>query len=606
LGKYDDLDRKRLIELLEKRDREKKLGLVWERDEIEADKAVDENFIAATLIESLSDRPAPWRNLVIEGDNFDALRWLRMTHAGKVKCIYVDPPYNTGNKDWVYNDNYMDKEDRFRFSTWLEFLFRRFTLARDLLTEDGVVLVCINDENRALMELMLNEAMPGMNIGSFVWRGRTGGNEGGDYFLSVNHEHILIYAKDGFRFGGTDKSFAAYSNSDNHPDGDWTSSDLSVAVAWNDKRAGKGYYPIYNPETDIWYPCNPDRVWGFVSREISGPTAKIKTQFIEDLINEKKIKFPEENGFKVWESVEELLRAIDDNEVPQSGRAQLLRKELPNLEEWVGRKVGFGTPRLKKFKKYLKSQTQPLSSWVVPQSETTNPNDPVLEIRSASYDEGAKVIKQMFGAKAFNYAKPPSLFREIIRQASSPGDIVLDFFAGSATTAQAVMELNAEDGGDRTFIMVSSTEATVDEPDKNICRDITAERVRRLNASDDKKYADLAAGFAYLKTREIDFENIDYDLKPSEAWNALEAIHGLPLTPYDSKTAWNEHGEGLQTLIYADQVSETVFERVSALAKSGVGVTVYSWSPGQLRDRLKGLNVEVQSVRAALVKKFQQ
>lgn len=191
-------------------------------------------------------------------------------------------------------------------------------------------------------------------------------------------------------------------------------------------------------------------------------------------------------------------------------------------------------------------------------------------------------------------------------QSVRPGDIILDFFAGSATTAQAVMELNAEDGGDRCFIMVSSTEATMDEPDKNICRDITAERVRRLNASDDKKYADLAAGFAYLKTREIDFENIDYDLKPSEAWNALEAIHGLPLTSYDAEALWNEHGEGLQTLIYADQVSEAVFERVSALAKSGMGVTVYSWSPGQLRDRLKGLNVEVQSVRAALVKKFQQ
>lgn len=91
-GKYDALSKEQLIEILEKRDRTKKLGLVWERDELEADAAVDENFIACSIVPELCDKPAPWRNLVIEGDNFDALRWLRMTHAGKVKCIYIDPP----------------------------------------------------------------------------------------------------------------------------------------------------------------------------------------------------------------------------------------------------------------------------------------------------------------------------------------------------------------------------------------------------------------------------------------------------------------------------------------------------------------------------------
>ena len=183
MGKYEELTQEQLIQLLEKRDRTKKLGLIWERDEIEADQAIDANFVAATLDEALCDKPSPWRNLVIEGDNFDALRWLRMTHAGKIKCIYVDPPYNTGNKDWVYNDSFVDKDNRYRFSMWLEFLFRRFTLARELLTEDGVILVSINDENRALMELMLEEALPGMRVGSLVWRTRTGGNEGGDHFL---------------------------------------------------------------------------------------------------------------------------------------------------------------------------------------------------------------------------------------------------------------------------------------------------------------------------------------------------------------------------------------------------------------------------------------
>src|SRR5690606_28603502 len=139
---------------------------------------------------------------------------------------------------------------------------------------------------------------------------------------------------------------------------------------------------------------------------------------------------------------------------------------------------------------------------------------------SGTNDEGSKAIKDIFGEKAFNYAKPPSLIRELLRQSTSPGDLILDFFAGSATTAQAGMELNAEDGGDRRFIMVSSTEATADEPAKNLCRDVTAERIRRLNAANGK-YADLAAEFAYLRTQEIDFEDLDYDLTPGQVWSAL-------------------------------------------------------------------------------------
>lgn len=244
-GRYSDLSHAQLVSLLEKRDRTKKLGLVWERDEIEADHALEAEFIAADLILNLSD-PADvhvgWSNMVIEGDNFDTLRWLRMTMSGRIKCIYVDPPYNTGARDWVYNDHYISKDDRWRHSTWLEFLYRRFALARDLLTEDGVILVSINDENRARLELLLDEVLPGMRVGSLAWRTRSGANEGRDAFFSDNHEHVLIFAKPGFRFGGTEKSLSMYGNPDHDPRGDWTSGDLTVNVSYKDKRAGKGYY----------------------------------------------------------------------------------------------------------------------------------------------------------------------------------------------------------------------------------------------------------------------------------------------------------------------------------------------------------------------------
>ena len=138
---YSDLTREQLIELLKARDQRTRFGLVWEANEIERDRALNGDFVALDLVPELSCGPAPWRNLIIEGDNFDALRHLRMTFAGQVKCIYIDPPYNTGNRDFVYNDRFVDREDSWRHSKWCEFMFQRLMLARDLLTPDGAVIV---------------------------------------------------------------------------------------------------------------------------------------------------------------------------------------------------------------------------------------------------------------------------------------------------------------------------------------------------------------------------------------------------------------------------------------------------------------------------------
>ncbi|MFD1882034.1 site-specific DNA-methyltransferase [Paracoccus pacificus] len=604
MSKYDDLPREQLIELLKKRDRTKKLGLVWERDEIEADNAVDANFVAATIIPDLSDKPAPWRNMVIEGDNYDALRWLRMTMAGQINCIYIDPPYNTGAKDWVYNDHYANPEDAYFHSTWLEFLFRRLTLARDLLAEDGVILVSINDDQRAKLELLMDEAMPGMRVGSFAWRTRTGGNDTKGAFLSDNHEHVLAYGKSGFRFSGTEKTFDLYKHWDEAKK-DYYRTGGDLTKAHNRIERPNTYYPLHDPDTQIWYPCNPDSVWRYASKVFGDEKKKIRTRFIEEFVADGYIYFPTEQRVTVWEDLEQLMAAIRSGDVPSSGNAPFLREDTPNLEFWVGKKVGFGTPSLKRYKKELKAPTQPLSSWITPNFETdTLPEGEVNEIVAGTNMEAAKTIKDVFGAKAFNYAKPVSLIRELVRQSTGPDDIVLDFFAGSATTAQAVMELNAEDGADRRFIMVSSTEATADDPEKNICRDVTAERIRRLNASDDKKFADLAADFAYLRCREIEFEDLDQDLSPAEVWAALETLHRLPMTQL-TQAPWQEHKTEQQTLIFADRVSTELLDHLRGVAERRENAFVYAWAPGQITAVL-GDALDVRSVRTELVGRFRQ
>jgi adenine-specific DNA-methyltransferase len=603
-GKYDDLSKTQLIELLEKRDRTKKLGLVWERDEIAADAAIDENFVACEVIPGLSDKAAPWANMVIEGDNFDALRWLRMTHAGRVKCIYIDPPYNTGNKDWIYNDDYVDREDRYRQSTWLEFLFRRLTLARDLLAEDGVLLVSINDDQRAKLELLLDEALPGMRVGSFVWRTRTGGNDTKGSFLSDNHEHLLVYGKPAFRFSGTEKTFELYRHWDEKKKDHYrTGGDLTKAH--NRFERANTYYPLHDPDADVWYPCNPDSVWRYSSKVYGVEGARIKTRYMEEFIADDYIYFPAVQRVAVWNTIEEIMDAVRLGDVPASGNARFLRADTPNLEFWVGKKVGFGTPSLKRYKKELKTPTQPLSSWITPNFEVdTLPTGDANEIVSGTNMEAAKTIKAVFGSKAFNYAKPVSLIRELMRQSTGPGDLVLDFFAGSATTAQAVMELNVEDGGDRRFIMVSSTEATSDDPDKNLCRDVTAERIRRLNASTDPKYDALVAGFAYLRTKEIRFEDLDYDLTPADAWTALEALHGLPLTLHDAARPWNVHEGEAVTLVLVDRFDPALIDWLKPRARANL--FVYAWAPGQIAGALDGLDIELRPVRGTLVRGFQQ
>jgi adenine-specific DNA-methyltransferase len=231
--------------------------------------------------------------------------------------------------------------------------------------------------------------------------------------------------------------------------------------------------------------------------------------------------------------------------------------------------------------------------------------DGVETIVSGTNDAGARAVKTLFGDRAFNFAKPPSLIQGLLEQATSPGDIVLDFFAGSSTTAQAVLALNASDGGDRRFVMVSSTEVTTDEPDKNLCRDVTAKRIRQLNASEKPGYAALVAEFAYLRCRTLPFEDLDYDLEPAETWAALEALHGLPMTPYDP-APWTAHATNDLALVYVDSFRADLAQFLAEHAAARRPTFVYAWAPGQVREAVGAAEIEVRGVRETLVARYRQ
>jgi adenine-specific DNA-methyltransferase len=579
LGQLESLNESQLRRLLVEHLTKQKLGLTWEASAIERDAALNADLVLPRHCPAWSQNPeGGTRNLIIEGDNFDALRLLKATHAGKIRVIYIDPPYNTGNKDWVYNDHYVGANDRWRHSQWLEFLYRRLTLARDLLTPDGVIMVSINDENRSRLELLLDEVMPGRRLGTITWRTRQGSNDASSYFLSVDHEHVLVYGNPGFSFNGFAKSYEMYGNPDEDPRGDWRPDNLTCPKDF--KERPNLYYPVIDPKTGIAYPSNPDRVWVYASNIRLQEGQLVETKTMEEFIAIGQIIFPSaEQRVETWPTMEALLAAIDAVDVPKSGKTPLLRRDLPNLEFWVGRPVGFGRPQFKRYKADLRNQTQPLSSWVVPSFEAGD-YEAAGSFVASTNQEGARVVAEIFGDRAFNYAKPLSLIKNLLQQATRPGDIVLDFFAGSGTTGHAVLELNAEDQGQRSFILCSSTEATKKEPAKNLCRDVCAERIRRVMQGYGGKPA-LGGEFAYLQLDKVEVPDLPFEADAAHAFQLLALRRFGEARPLPAGPVKRLGQSGDCAVLLCERVdAETIASLVDWRAQNGVArLAIYSPRP---------------------------
>ncbi len=463
LAQLEHLNEQQLRRLLVEHLTRQKLGLYWEANAIERDRALNADIILPRLVPEWSLRPAdaiplpqteagpPFahRNLIIEGDNFDALRLLQATHRGKIRVIYIDPPYNTGNKDWVYNDRYVGQNDRWRHSQWLEFLYQRLSLARNLLTPDGAILVSINDENRARLELLMDEVFPGMRLGSLVWRTKDTGNDLSQRFSHV-HEHVLVYANPGFKFNGRGTDRSKFRNPDNDPRGDWSPQPLTKAHTHTERE--NTYYPIQDPDTGYWYPCDPDSVWRFSSEcairqrlgddesAIQAELDALRSDTIEQFIAKKLIYFPpcEPDKVMFYASRGELLEAIRAGKGPKlpKKKTPLLREDLPDLDFWIGKPIAPGRPSRKEHwtAKPEEERLAPLSSWIAGLNESVEPlgedglEEPVV-LRSARGGVATEEVKNVFGSKAFQHPKPLSLIKGLLAQATRPTDIVLDFFA---------------------------------------------------------------------------------------------------------------------------------------------------------------------------------
>ena len=433
-------------------------------------------------------------NLYIEGDNLEVLKLLQETYLGKIKMIYIDPPYNTGN-DFVYEDDfaqsteeYLDNSGQFdeegnrlvknldsngRFHTdWLNMLYPRLKLSKDLLSDDGVIFISIDDNEQENLKKCCDEVFGSQNfVAQLVWE-RAFSPKNDARFVSNSHDYVLMYAKiiDKFVIGRlprTEEANARYKNPDNDPRGPWMSSDISVKT--------------YNQACD--YP-------------ITAPSGRV-------------IEPPAGRCWRL--SKKAFLERLQDNRI------------------WFGPE-GNGVPRIKRFLSDLKY------TGMAPTS--------IMFYKEVGHSqEGAQEVSKLLDGGFFNGPKPQRLIQRLITLANLKDDsIIVDFFSGSATTAHAVMQLNAEDGGKRKFIMVQLPEKTDEKSEaykagyQNIC-EIGKERIRRAarKIAEENPEAQFDGGFRVLKCDNSNMKDVYYQSSEYEPslFSSLEDNIKEDRTPED-------------------------------------------------------------------------
>ena len=424
------------------------------------------------------------QNLYIEGDNLDVLKLLRENYLGKVKMIYIDPPYNTGN-DFVYNDDFAQGKTEFeqrsglfdeeghqtidpmqrnteangRFHTdWLNMIYPRLKVARDLLSDDGVIFISIDDNEVENLMKICDEIFGEMNfVAQIPWRKRTAKSDV-PFGISQDYEFIICYARSNKFYASIAGGERKYYETPDYPGRPWRIHDLTKQTTASERP--NSYFTMINPKTGDKYPANPNATW------------RITQDTFDDYYSQGRIVFPGDYDFlKIGKPVLRYWKEDDMQKAGEDFGRIAVSTKLPDI-------IGMS-------------------------------------------QDGTKEVTNLFDGKIFSFPKPSSLIKFLLNIINSRDSLVLDFFSGSATTAHAVMQLNAEDGGNRKFIMVQLPEKTDPKSEAykagypNIC-EIGKERIRRAGKkikeeNKDKEAIDrLDTGFRVLKLDSSNMADVYY------------------------------------------------------------------------------------------------
>lgn len=380
-------------------------------------------------------------NLLIEGDNYHSLAVLNFTHREAVDLIYIDPPYNTGNNDFIYNDKFVPKDDSFRHSKWLSFMEKRLKLARFLLKPTGVIFISIDNNEQAPLRMLCDEIFGENNfVGTLIWRKKEGGGQADAYFVT-EHEYVLAYAKSE-NFKWLDEEIPVEEAEFNKEDENGKFTAVKLAKWGNTARREdrpKMYFSIKSPDGKNIYPIAPD-----------GDDGRWR-------VGKKRMDMLIEKGLIFWQK---------------------------KGEKWLPyEKIYFSEGEVKKIKE-----------------------------RSILFDvattaDGTNELTQIFGKKdIFGNPKPTELIKFFLQYGAKQNAVILDFFAGSGTTAQAVLSLNNDDGGTRQFILCTNNE-------NNICTEICYPRVKKViggyKNQKGEKIDGLGGNLKYYTTDFVEAEPTD-------------------------------------------------------------------------------------------------
>lgn len=448
------------LSLIEYELTKKKYGLVWEEHEERVDEELKtqiptfEEVKEKDIISNENDK----FNFLLEGDNLHSLYLLEKTHKEKIDFIYIDPPYNTGNKDFVYDDCMIDREDGFSHSKWLSFMEKRLNIAKKLLKENGVIFISIDDYEQAPLKMLCDDIFGEDNfIANIVWKRKRGRDNSARWF-SKAHEYCLLYSKNKNLF------------------------DVNKVAVSEDSNTRKAYK---NPDND---PRGDYRKLGCWARGTQGGV---------------KYDFTMNDGYyfseRLWLMSKENLKKLDDEN-------KLVR---------VGDKL---------YRKFFITEHKgqvPETIW-----------DDVSNSANAS-----DMIKKMFnGNIIFDTAKPVEYIKRMIQIGCQKDATILDFFAGSGTTGQAVIELNNEDKGNRKFILCTNNE-------NNICEEITYERLKKV-INGYENYKGIPCNIKYYKTAYVlrlntDEENIQDNLLVNIK-NLIQLENGISIDDKRIKVIFSE------------------------------------------------------------------
>lgn len=435
------------------------------------------------------------QNLYIEGDNLEVLKLLQTAYYRKIKMIYIDPPYNTGN-DFVYEDDFADPMARYKEVTrqttksnpetmgryhtnWLNMMYPRLRLAANLLRDDGVIFISIDDNEVTNLKRLCDETFGEENFaGQFPWRKRTAKSDV-PFGISQDYEWVLCYARsDAFVAcleGGTRK----YYETDDLPGRPWRIHDLTKQTSASERP--NSFFTIVNPKTGEEYPANPNRTWA------------VTKETFEQYYSQNRIVFPGDYDF--LNISKPALRYFKEDDMEKAGDKFGYIPASTNLPDIVG-------------------MTQ----------------------------DGTKEIVSLFECKLFGFPKPVEFTKHFLKMATitskDDNDIILDFFSGSATTAHAVMQLNAEDGGNRQFIMVQLPEVCDEKSEaykagyKNIC-EIGKERIRRAGKKLTETDEQIKLGEEAKQPLDVGFKVYKLDTSNLKTWDAAPIEDDDLLTLYN-------------------------------------------------------------------------